>query len=77
MRNKINVITQCVLAVAILGGLVYFYWYSRNFIAGYYELSWFAGETVQTGKASIAIFLVPVLAMAGWAIYYRVRRQKE
>jgi len=78
MQSKISTILQYVLAVAILGGLIYTYWYSRNFIAGYYELTWYAGDDViMRGKSSIAIFLTPVVAIAGYAIYYKLKGCKN
>lgn len=74
--DKANKIIQYILVVAILGGLVYFYWYSRNYVAGYYELTWFAGETVWIGSATKWLFISVVATFAGWVIYYKVRRSK-
>lgn len=68
---------QISLAVVILGCVAYFYWYSRNYVAGYYELSWFGGDSIWVGSASKWLFVIPVAAVAGYAIYYKLRGQNR
>jgi uncharacterized membrane protein len=64
---------QIGLAVVILAGLVYFYWYSRNYVAGYYEVAWYAGGRIWGDVYTKAMFAVAVLGMVGYAVYYKIK----
>lgn len=73
MENKI---VQIALGIAILVVAGVFYQYSRDFVAGLYEIYWYKYYEVSPHSVRL-LAPVPILAGIGYYTYRRLKRCKR